>query len=233
MTGTRLACGAGGVVLTLATLGAAAGPTMRAVDPAPAATAVAAPSIPAPAPRPTPASEPAYAYPIPDAQWARITATGTWRPGCPVGREGLTNVSVPFFGMDGTYHRGTITVNKDVAPDIIHAFNSLASHRFPIRQVVPIENYGGTTCGGNFVEVFCDTPLDVCERRDVKGLYAKARSAVAEGKPMGFTGVDDPYEAPLDPEVTLDTSKLSVSECADRIIEKLLELGYIQPHGHR
>jgi sulfate adenylyltransferase len=85
---------------------------------------------------------------------------------------------------------------------------------------------------GNFVEIFCDTPIDVCEKRDVKGLYAKARTAVAEGKPMGFTGVDDPYEPPLNPEVTLDTSKLSVQECADKIVEKLLELGYILPHGH-
>ena len=49
---------------------------------------------------------------------------------------------------------------------------------------------------------------------------------------MGFTGVDDPYEAPLNPEVTLDTSKLSVQECVDAIIDKLLELGYILPHGH-
>jgi sulfate adenylyltransferase len=85
---------------------------------------------------------------------------------------------------------------------------------------------------GNFVEVFCDTPLDVCEKRDVKGMYAKARAAVAEGKPMGFTGIDDPYEPPVNPEVTLDTSKMSVEECADTIIDKLLELGYILPHGH-
>ena len=85
---------------------------------------------------------------------------------------------------------------------------------------------------GNFVEVYCDTPLAVCEQRDVKGLYAKARTAVAEGKPMGFTGVDDPYEPPTDPEVTLDTSTLSVQECVDRIIDKLLALGYILPHGH-
>ncbi len=67
---------------------------------------------------------------------------------------------------------------------------------------------------GNFVEVYCDTPLEVCEQRDVKGLYAKARNAVAEGKPMGFTGVDDPYEPPLNPEVTLDTSKQSASRSA-------------------
>ena len=85
---------------------------------------------------------------------------------------------------------------------------------------------------GNFVEVYCDTPIEVCEKRDVKGLYAKARTAVAEGKGMGFTGVDDPYEAPLNPEVTLDTSKQSVEECVDVIIEKLIALGYILPHGH-
>jgi len=85
---------------------------------------------------------------------------------------------------------------------------------------------------GNFVEVYCDTPIEVCEQRDVKGLYAKARNAVAEGKGMGFTGVDDPYEAPLNPEVTLDTSKLSVEGSANKIIDKLIELGYILPHGH-
>jgi len=85
---------------------------------------------------------------------------------------------------------------------------------------------------GNFIEVYCDTPIEVCEQRDVKGLYAKARNAVAEGKGMGFTGVDDPYEAPLNPEVTLDTSKLSVEQSADAIIAKLIELRYILPHGH-
>ena len=85
---------------------------------------------------------------------------------------------------------------------------------------------------GNFVEVYCDTPIAVCEQRDVKGLYAKARNAVAEGKPMGFTGVDDPYEAPLNPEVTLDTSKQGPKECVDAIIDRLLALGYILPHGH-
>jgi sulfate adenylyltransferase len=81
---------------------------------------------------------------------------------------------------------------------------------------------------GNFVEVYCDTPIEVCERRDVKGLYAKARA----GQIQGFTGVDDPYEPPLNPEVTLDTNTLSVQECVHRIIDKLLELGYILPHGH-
>ncbi|MEO6810367.1 MAG: bifunctional sulfate adenylyltransferase/adenylylsulfate kinase [Isosphaeraceae bacterium] len=81
---------------------------------------------------------------------------------------------------------------------------------------------------GNFVEVFCNTPIEVCEQRDVKGLYAKARA----GEIKGFTGVDDPYEAPLNPEVTINTGTQSVQECADTIIETLLKLGYILPHGH-
>ncbi|WP_422929551.1 bifunctional sulfate adenylyltransferase/adenylylsulfate kinase [Singulisphaera sp. PoT] len=81
---------------------------------------------------------------------------------------------------------------------------------------------------GNFVEVFCDTPIAVCEQRDVKGLYAKARA----GEIKGFTGVDDPYEPPLNPEVTLDTSRQGVQECVDKIIDALLSLGYILPHGH-
>src|SRR4051812_6983608 len=81
---------------------------------------------------------------------------------------------------------------------------------------------------GNFVEVFCDTPIEVCEKRDVKGLYAKARA----GEIKGFTGVDDPYEPPINPEVVIDTGRLSARACVNRIIDKLLELGYILPHGH-
>ncbi|HOO55571.1 MAG TPA: adenylyl-sulfate kinase [bacterium] len=76
---------------------------------------------------------------------------------------------------------------------------------------------------GNFIEVFVDTPLDECERRDVKGLYAKARA----GEIKGFTGIDDPYEAPLNPEVTLDTTNSSPEECADIILAKAVELGYL------
>jgi sulfate adenylyltransferase len=85
---------------------------------------------------------------------------------------------------------------------------------------------------GKFVEIYCSTPIDTCERRDVKGMYAKARAAVADGKPMGFTGVDDPYEPPTNPEVTIDTSKLSVPECVDQIVAKLLAMGFILTHGH-
>ena len=63
-----------------------------------------------------------------------------------------------------------------------------------------------------FIEVHVNTPIEVCEQRDPKGLYKQARAAVAQGKGMGFTGVDDPYEAPLKPELTIDTGSTSTAE---------------------
>lgn len=65
-----------------------------------------------------------------------------------------------------------------------------------------------------FVEVFVDAPVDVCEARDPKGLYAKARA----GELTGFTGVDDPYEPPVAPEVVVETATTSVDEAADAIL---------------
>ena len=76
---------------------------------------------------------------------------------------------------------------------------------------------------GEFVEVFVDAPLEVCEERDVKGLYKKAR----EGIIKGFTGIDDPYEAPLNPEITIDTSKLSLDEGVDVIFDYLEKRGVL------
>ena len=83
--------------------------------------------------------------------------------------------------------------------------------------------------GENFIEVFMDTPVEVCEQRDVKGLYAKARQAMQDGKPMGFTGVDDPYEPPIDPELTLKGFGASPEENAHLIVKYLEEQGYILP----
>ena len=76
----------------------------------------------------------------------------------------------------------------------------------------------------DFVEVYADAPLEVCEERDVKGLYAKARA----GEIKGFTGIDDPYEAPGAPEVTCKTDEESVEESAQKVIEKLIELKYLE-----
>ena len=76
---------------------------------------------------------------------------------------------------------------------------------------------------GDFYEIFCDTPLEVCEKRDPKGLYKKARA----GEIKGFTGIDDPYEAPDKPEMVIDTSNTSPQEAAVAICEMLEKAGKI------
>ncbi len=87
--------------------------------------------------------------------------------------------------------------------------------------------------GENFIMVHMDTPIEICEQRDVKGLYAKARQAMAEGHPMGFTGVDDPYEPPIDPEITLQGyDGATPEENARKVIAYLEEQGYIDPNSH-
>jgi adenylylsulfate kinase len=67
-----------------------------------------------------------------------------------------------------------------------------------------------------FVEIYVATPLEECERRDVKGLYARAR----RGEIKNFTGIDDPYEPPEHPELTLDTRALSVEQCVALVLER-------------
>ena len=76
---------------------------------------------------------------------------------------------------------------------------------------------------GNFVEVYTKCSLDECVKRDTKGLYKKAMA----GEIKGFTGVDDPYEEPLHPEVLCETDKETAEQSADRIMAKLKELGYL------
>jgi adenylylsulfate kinase len=76
---------------------------------------------------------------------------------------------------------------------------------------------------GEFIEVFVDAPLEVCEQRDPKGLYKKARA----GEIKGFTGIDDPYEAPKAPEITLLAAEKSPEVLADEVIAYLRERGII------
>jgi adenylylsulfate kinase len=80
---------------------------------------------------------------------------------------------------------------------------------------------------GDFVEVFINTPLDVAESRDPKGLYKKARAAVAEGKGLGFTGIDDRYEAPERAEIVVSTQSTSPDQAAARIVAYLEEHAYL------
>jgi adenylyl-sulfate kinase len=74
-----------------------------------------------------------------------------------------------------------------------------------------------------FVEIYTRCPVEVCMKRDVKGMYAKAIT----GEITSFTGVDDPYEEPLNPEIILDTDKMSIEECVEKVLSKLKELDYV------
>ncbi|MBN2156587.1 MAG: sulfate adenylyltransferase [Candidatus Lokiarchaeota archaeon] len=76
---------------------------------------------------------------------------------------------------------------------------------------------------GNFIEVYVKCPIDECEKRDVKGLYEKAK----KGEILNFTGVNDPYEVPKSPELVLETDKETVEESKDKVIKILREYGYI------
>ena len=76
---------------------------------------------------------------------------------------------------------------------------------------------------GRFIEVYCDCSLEVCEQRDVKGLYAKARAGIIPE----FTGISDPYEVPEDAEIVLDTSNIGVEEAAQVVYDYLVEHGYV------
>ena len=80
--------------------------------------------------------------------------------------------------------------------------------------------------GGNrFIEVYVDTPLEVCEERDAKGMYALARA----GKIKNFTGIDDPYEPPHDPEIVIETINRTAEENAGRILSHLITQGFVRP----
>jgi sulfate adenylyltransferase len=117
-----------------------------------------------------------------------------------------TNIlRIGFVAGEITRHGGSV---------ICAAISPYRSARNEVRKMVGSDR---------FIEVFVDTPIDVCEQRDVKGLYDKAR----RGQITGFTGVDDPYQPPVDPEVTLDTVNFSVEENARTIIAFLEEHGFL------
>ena len=78
---------------------------------------------------------------------------------------------------------------------------------------------------GGFELIHISTPIDVCEQRDRKGLYAKARAGIIKE----FTGISDPYEEPVDANVVIDTSNISPAEAAQQVILHLERQGYIEP----
>lgn len=117
-----------------------------------------------------------------------------------------TNIlRIGFVAGEIVRHRGTA---------ICAAISPYRATRNKVRQMVGEDR---------FVEVFVDTPLEVCEQRDVKGLYAKAR----RGEIRGFTGIDDPYEPPLEPEVHIQTVGHTPEENVQQILDYLTERGFL------
>lgn len=97
---------------------------------------------------------------------------------------------------------------------LISLISPLLKDRQYARELVP---------SNDFLEVFCNAPLSVCEQRDVKGLYQKAR----EGLIPNFTGISSPYEPPKDPDITLNTANHSIESCVNEVIELLQVKGII------
>jgi adenylylsulfate kinase len=106
-----------------------------------------------------------------------------------------------------------LLVRNGVVP-IVALISPYASSRARARQQI-----------GRFVEVYVATPLAVCEQRDVKGLYRRAR----EGAVRDMTGIDDPYEPPTSPEIRIDTVERSPRECAQMVVGELERLGWVAP----
>jgi sulfate adenylyltransferase len=113
---------------------------------------------------------------------------------------------IGFVASEITKNRG-IAICAPIAP--------YTSTRREIRKA--IEEYGG------FIEIHVATPIDECEKRDRKGMYAKARAGMIKG----FTGVDDPYEIPERPELRIDTSNITPDEAAQEILLNLGRKGFI------
>ncbi len=112
-----------------------------------------------------------------------------------------------------------------VAGEIVHASGAVICAAISPYRATRAE--ARKMVGENFIEVYMDTPVEVCEERDVKGLYARARHAMEEGKPMGFTGVDDPYEPPINPEITLKGYGATAEENAYIVLKYLEDQGYL------
>ncbi|HRF95974.1 MAG TPA: adenylyl-sulfate kinase [Aggregatilineales bacterium] len=116
-----------------------------------------------------------------------------------------TNIRrIGFVGSEICRHGGAV---------ICAAISPYRATRDEVRSMV----------GENFIEVFVDTPIEVCEERDIKGMYAKAR----RGEIKDFTGVDAPYEAPLKPEVVLNTVEHTPEQNAHKMIAYLRSRGFV------
>lgn len=90
----------------------------------------------------------------------------------------------------------------------------LAVHRDMVQRIIGREN---------MIEIYCNCPLEICEQRDVKGLYKKARAGIIPN----YTGISSPFQKPLSPDMDIDTARLPVNACVERIIAGLKQRGII------
>lgn len=122
----------------------------------------------------------------------------------------ITNIlRVGFVASEIVKHDGTV---------ICALISPFVSARDKVRSMIGDDK---------FIEVYVDTPIEECERRDVKGMYTMAK----RGEIKGFTGVDDVYEPPLSPELRLNTVQMTPKECAELIFRHLIERGFISTNG--
>ena len=160
---------------------------------------------------------------IRDSVRAHLTAAGKGPPGHRAGRRRGPHAPEQGLGFSKEDRDTNVRRIGFVASEIVRhggvcicaAISPYEATRDDVRGMVGAEN---------FFEVFVDTPLAVCEERDTKGLYAKARA----GEIKGFTGIDDPYEAPDDAEIVLDTTEHTVEQNAHLILQHLMEKGFIR-----
>lgn len=128
-------------------------------------------------------------------------------------RSGINN-NLGFTDDDRMENiRRIAEVSKLLVNSGVITINSFISPTDKIRNLA-IEIIGRE----DFIEIFLSTPLIVCEQRDVKGLYRKARLGLIKD----FTGIDSPFESPSDPDIDIDTSNISIDECVNVVIDKIL-----------
>lgn len=87
------------------------------------------------------------------------------------------------------------------------------------------ERVRGMAGDGDFIEIYCDAHIEICERRDMKGVYRKARS----GRIADFTGISSPYEIPENPEITVNTGEKELDDCVQQVIDEMMQRSIIAP----
>lgn len=193
----RLTTGDLGKRITASVTGGRAGYTTTVRTSAATATVLAAPygftNSGTPATPPTAAYAPSAVHTLTDAQWAKITAAGVWRPTvCPGGRTSFRRVDVPYWGLDGKVHRGYVVVNADVARSTVKIFDTLYAKRFQMHRVEGIENWGGSEWLAS--KANASTAMNC--RKPAEANSSNAYSPHAWGRAIDFNPVQNPYINP-------------------------------------